>query len=184
MALCSLGVDDAADRSFAPTSTERWYVAQTLPNREAAAKAQLEAQDFRAFLPRILKTVRHARKVRTLKAPAFPGYLFVVLDLRRDRWRSVNGTIGVARLIMAQETPMPVPRGVVESLQGYVDETGVCRFDRDLVVGQPVRVMIGPFAQTLGELVHLDAKGRVRVLFDIMGGKITATLDRKALVAA
>ncbi|HXY59436.1 MAG TPA: transcription termination/antitermination NusG family protein [Methylocystis sp.] len=173
----------AADRPFSLTGAERWYVAQTLFKRECGAQSQLQAQGFRVFLPRVLRTVRHARRLRTIREPAFPGYLFCALDLQRDRWRSVNGTFGVARLIMGEEAPMPVPFGVVEALQSYVDPAGFCRFDRDLVAGQSVRVTVGPFAQAIGELVHLDAKGRVRVLLEIMGGKITATLDRSALVA-
>ena len=170
--------------NFELATGERWYVAQTLAKREAGAAAQLMAQGFAVFAPRLVKTVRHARKLRTVLAPAFPGYLFVILDLRRDRWRCINGTFGVARMIMGEETPMPVPTGVVESLLGYVDVGAVCRFDRDLVEGQAVRVTVGPFAQAIGELVRLDANDRVRVLLDIMGGKVAATLERSSLVAA
>ncbi|HYA81119.1 MAG TPA: transcription termination/antitermination NusG family protein [Methylocystis sp.] len=173
-----------AARPDSLAGVERWYVAQTLLRREARAQRELEAQGFRVFMPWALRTVRHARKLRTVRDPAFPGYLFVALDLERDRWRCVNGTIGVARLIMGEETPLPVPLGVVEALRSCVDPTGLCRFDRDLMAGQSIRVTVGPFAQAIGELVHLDAKGRVRVLLEIMGGKITATLDRSALVAA
>lgn len=175
---------NGTQNTFELAPGERWYVAQTLAKREAGAAAQLAAQGFGVFTPRVVKTVRHARKLRTVLAPAFPGYLFVALDLARDRWRSVNGTFGVARMVMGEETPMPVPTGVVESLLSYVDATGVCRFDRDLVEGQVVRVTVGPFAQAIGELVRLDANGRVRVLLEIMGGKVAATLERSSLVAA
>jgi len=162
----------------------RWYVVRALPQRETGAQAQLAAQGFRAFLPRVTRTVRHARQLRTVKTPAFPGYLFVALDLTRDRWRSVNGTFGVRGLVMGDERPMPVPVGVVEALIDYVDATtGVCRFDRDLAEGQAIRVIAGPLAQALGELVKLDANGRVRVLLDIMGGKVLTTLERAALEA-
>lgn len=160
---------------------ERWYVVRARPKREAGAEAQLVAQGFRVFLPRVVRTVRHARKLRTAKTPAFPGYLFVALDLRRDRWRSVNGTYGVASLIMGEDSPMPVPKGVVEALIGYVDISGACRFDRDLAEGQAIRVVAGPFAQALGELVQLDASGRVRVLLEIMGGKVTTLIERSSL---
>jgi transcription antitermination factor NusG len=163
---------------------ERWYVARTLSNREAGAATQLAAQGFRVFLPRIARTVRHARKMRHVRAPAFPAYLFVALDLNRDRWRSVNGTFGVARLIGADELPLPVPRGVVESILETVDETGVCRFDKGLSTGQRVRVISGPFAEQLGELVRLDGAGRVRVLLEIMGGRIPAIVRSSDLVAA
>lgn len=163
---------------------ERWYVARTLPNREGGAASQLAAQGFRVFLPRIARTVRHARKMRHVRAPAFPGYLFVELDLDRDRWRSVNGTFGVVRLVGADERPLPVPRGVVESLLDRIDETGVCRFDQGLSTGQRVRVVSGPFVDQLGELVRLDGAGRVRVLLEIMGGRIPAIVRSSDLVAA
>jgi transcriptional antiterminator RfaH len=163
---------------------ERWYVARSLPRREAGAEMQLLAQGFRTFTPRVSKTVRHARKLRAVITPLFPAYMFVVLDLQKDRWRSVNGTFGVASLLMAGELPEPVPRGVVERLLNYTDEAGIARFDRDLREGHPVRVIAGPFARALGRLEHLDANGRVRVLLDIMGGKIRVLLDRSGLEAA
>ncbi len=179
-----LGVAPAA--LPAPLGTgERWYVIQTLAKREFGALMQVEAQNFRAFLPYVIKTARHARRVRTVKAAAFPGYLFVALDMQRDRWRSINGTIGVARLISGWDGgPLPVPHGVVETLIDYVDETGACRFDRDLIPGQQVRVIAGPLAKAIGELVRLDANGRVRVLLQILGGQFYATLDKAALEAA
>jgi len=163
---------------------ERWYVVRSLARREGGAEMQLLAQGFRTFSPRVSKTVRHARKLRAVVAPIFPTYMFVILDLQIDRWRSVNGTFGVAGLLMAGELPEPVPQGVVEQLLDYTDEGGIARFDRDLREGQPVRVIAGPFARALGRLERLDANGRVRVLLDIMGGKIPVLLDRSGLEAA
>jgi transcriptional antiterminator RfaH len=163
---------------------ERWYVVRALPKREHGAEAQLAGQGFRVFLPKVSRNVRHARKTKAVHAPAFPGYLFVALDLQRDRWRSINGTFGVMCLIMAEERPLPVPRGVVETIIEYMDESGVCRFDRELTEGQSIRVTAGPLAEAVGELVRLDKSGRVRVLLEIMGGKVLATIERSSLVAA
>lgn len=166
------------------TAGERWYVARSLPRQEARAEFQLLRQGFPVFLPRATKTVRHARKLRTVKSPVFPSYMFVVLDIDRDRWRSVNGTSGVASLIMQGETPQPVPGGVVENLLRLTDEDGIVRFDCNLRQGQPVRVVAGPFANAIGTLERLDANGRVRVLLDIMKGQVPTYLDRSTLEAA
>ena len=164
---------------------ERWFVAQTIANREFRAASQLERQDFRAFLPFVMKTVRHARRTRNVRRAAFPGYVIVALDLERDRWRSVNGTIGVARLLtFGDGRPQPLPYGVVETLFGYLDDTGACRFDRDLVLGQSVRIISGPLAQAMGRLVRLDGGGRVQVLLEILGGQVCTTVERAALEAA
>jgi len=164
---------------------ERWYVAGALANREFGAALQLEAQGFHVFLPYVIKSARHARRTYEVKRAAFPGYMFVALDAKWRRWRSINGTFGVTRLITGGDgAPAPVPRGVVEALFPYLDESGACRFDRDLVVGQTVRVLTGPLADVIGRLVRLDAHGRVQVLLQILGGQVYATLERAALEAA
>lgn len=162
----------------------RWYVAQTLARREIGAALQLQRQGFHTFLPQMLKTVRHARQLRTVRTAVFPGYVFVKLDLSRDRWRSVNGTINVSRLIMAEDKPLPVPNGIVEALEAYGDASGLCHFDRDLKVDDQVRVVAGPFAQIIGRIATLDDKGRARVLLEIMGGAVMTTLERGFLERA
>ena len=163
---------------------ERWFAAQALPHRENSAQFNLDRVGFRNFVPRVRRTVRHARKLRNVLAPLFPGYIFVILDLSRDRWRTVNSTTGVASLIMGLEQPTPVPPGVVEALIAVRDSSGTLRLDHDLEIGQKVRILSGPLAQTLGRLEHLDDKGRVRVLLEIMGGEVAAYLDRSALEPA
>ena len=77
----------------APVGNERWFLAHTQPKGEWKANLHLGAQGFRTYLPQIEKTVRHARQLRTVRAPLFPRYLFVILDLGRDRWLSVRSTV-------------------------------------------------------------------------------------------
>ena len=161
---------------------ERWYVVRTQPHRETQAARQLENQDFRVFVPRILKSRRHARKFETVLAPLFPRYMFIALDLRRDRWRSVNGTFGVDRLLMRGGEPEPVPHGLVEQLTEVASADGVVRCGR-LLTRPNIRVTAGPFAELMGTLDQLDDQGRVRVLLDILGGKIRVVLSRN-LVAS
>lgn len=162
---------------------ERWYVAQSLPRQESRAEFHLRRQGLRIFLPRMTKTVRHARKLQTVSTVVFPGYLFVILDIGRDRWRSVNGTFGVAGLIMAGETPRAAPTEVVEELLEITDDQGLLQFGDKLREGQIVRVTVGPFAGAIGSLARLDPKGRVRVLLEMMGGRVAMDLDRSAFEA-
>jgi len=162
--------------SLALQEQERWYVVRTQPHREAQAARQLENQAYRAFLPRFLKSRRHARKFETVLAPLFPRYMFIVLDLGRDRWRSVNGTYGVDRLLMRSGEPEPVPLGLVEQLTGAADTNDAVRFSTGLKQGQTIRVTAGPFAELMGTLESLDDQGRVRVLLEIMGGSVPVLL--------
>ena len=154
---------------------ERWYAVHTLPFAEARAEGQLHRQGFRTFQPKRHKTVRHARRSSTVEAPFFPRYLFIILDLARHQWRSVNGTFGVSRLVMGGDQPHPVPRGVVEALIAAADGRGILELAHKLQVGGQVRLMAGAFAEHLAILDHLDDSGRVRVLLDILGRQVTVS---------
>lgn len=169
-------VGGAGDLTLLPG--ERWFLAWTLPHREATAETNLRWQGFRSFLPRHLKTVRHARKLRNVSAPIFPRYVFVALNLERDRWRAVKSTMGIVNVFTAHDRPVPAPAGVVETLIQSTDKSGRLQFADALERGQMVRLVAGPFAQALGILDRLDNAGRVEVLLEIMGGGIRVKLAR------
>lgn len=158
-----------------------WFVVQCLARREKYAQSNLAHQGFRTFLPFFWKTVRHARQLRKAQQALFPGYLFIQLDLDRDRWRSVNGTFGVSRLVMGGERPARAPQGFVDGLMRQTEDDGAVCLGQDMKAGQSVRIVSGPMAELVGELLSLDDNGRVRVLLDIMSGKIVVTLNRENL---
>ncbi len=159
----------------------RWYVANTRPHAEKLALVHLRRQGFRGFLPTCAGTIRHARQFRDAETPLFPGYIFVGLDLARDRWRAINGTQGVVALVAAGNEPAAVPRGIVEALQAMSTAAGLIGFEHEMRVGQRVRMIAGPFADALGRLEHMDAQGRVRVLLDMMGTVVRVTAQSRHL---
>jgi transcriptional antiterminator RfaH len=164
------------------TGQERWFVVRTQPHRESQAERQLANQHFRIFLPRFRKSRRHARKFEIVSAPLFPGYLFVILDLARDRWRSVNGTYGVDRLLTHAGAPEAVPHGLVEHLLAASDAEGIVRLHANLQKGQMVRISAGPFANLMGRLQQLDDSGRIRILLEVLGGKVPVSLSEDCVV--
>ncbi len=163
---------------------ERWFLVQTLTRKEQQARMHLRMQGIRAFLPQYMRTTRHARQLRTVRAPLFPSYLFVILDLGRDRWLSVRGTVGVCRLVGSDDRPLAVPRGIVESLIAHANEANLALFGDGLQTGQTVRIATGPFAEFIGTLDRLDDSGRVRVLLNMMGSEVSVSLQRSGVVPA
>ncbi len=161
---------------------ERWYVARSLPHKEHSAKQRLIAQGFCTFLPMQDRTLRHARRLMTVCRPVFPRYLFVRFDPMTTQWRSINGTIGLDRLIMRGEQPEPVRSGVVESLIASVDDRDRLQFHQTLKRGDRVRLLHGPFAEQLGVLDRLGSNERVRVLLSFLGGPVPVQVDRRSVV--
>lgn len=151
--------------------TDKWYVVQTQPRKEDWAVANLQNQDFRTFFPRLRKSRKHARKIDTVLVPMFPSYLFVQLKSNHQRWRSVNGTRGVVRLLSFGDQPQPVPIEVIDGLISSADDKGVfmsgCHYK--FQVGDKVRLMVGPFAEQFGCIDRLNGRDRVRVFLELMG---------------
>ena len=173
-----------AESSLALEGNERWFLVHTLPHNERRAQLHLRAQGFGTHFPTIEKTIRHARQLRTVQAPLFPRYVFLILDLGRDRWLSVWGTAGVSSLYSCGDRPVPVPEGIVEALIANTDEANLALFTSGLAAGQSVRILSGPFANFVGTLERLDAAGRVRVLLEMMGTAVPVAVRRGAICPA
>jgi transcriptional antiterminator RfaH len=178
------GVSGDHARDYQLGSGDRWYVAMTLPHGERMAAANLGYQGFRSFLPLQRVTLRHARQFRTTLAPVFARYLFLILDLDAQRWRSVNGTRGVARLITDGRRPTAVPSGVVETLALSSDAAGTLVFRQALAIGDRVRLLAGPFADSFGVLERLDGADRVQLMLDLIGGPMKISAPREIVAAA
>jgi transcriptional antiterminator RfaH len=153
-------------------SSGRWFVGHTLPRKEYLAQIHLERQGFRTFFPRTLSIRRHARKAEHFKAALFPRYLFIHLDLTRDRWRSINSTIGMAYLVTTCETPCPAPSGFVEALISADCRDSFIETAPEFSPGDTARFTTGPFEGQLGEMLRLDANGRVDLLVRLLNGVV------------
>lgn len=163
-----------------------WYVVQTRHLSEVRAAQELANQGFEVFLPRYLRKRRHARKVSLVAAPLFPGYLFVSFDPARQRWRSINGTYGVARVIAGENGPVPVAGGIVTGLKARADEQGFIAMSQrpDFVPGEAIRIRSGSFAETLGLFEGFRDQDRVTVLLELLGGKVRVVLGEELVEKA
>jgi transcription termination/antitermination protein NusG len=164
--------------------TQSWYVAALQPGREDVAERHLARQEFRSFLPRQIRRVRHARRSIDKPVAFFPGYLFVCLDLQSQRWRAVNGTFGVRSLIMAGDQPAACPHGLVEALMAMSGDDGLVRPAPLLEQGSLVRVVAGPFAELVGRLDRLDGARRAHILISLLQGEVRVSIATRDLTPA
>ena len=161
---------------------EKWYVAQTKPQKEALACQHLKNQGFEPFLPRVERTIRHARKFEQKLEPLFPGYVFINFDPDNVRWRSINGTIGVVRLLTDGEQPQAVEDGFIRELQMNADRRGVvsaAAFSHQ--VGQEVTLQSGPFSGLTGIICAADRTDRIKILMDVIGRTVEMTVSTSDL---
>ena len=161
-----------------------WYVIYAQAQKEAVAALNLEKQGFETYLPRYNKQCRHARRVYTRQAPLFPRYLFVRMDPQAQRWRAINGTIGVNYLICEGATPVAVAPRLINAIKAREDK-GIVQvllpaFDK----GQKLCITDGPFAEIEGLFECVDDQERIVLLLDIMGQNVRTHVPSHAVTAA
>jgi hypothetical protein len=89
------------------------------PQRRCPAEWRLNRQFFATHLPhRTTRISRHGRITERL-SPCFPGYLFLLLDLAGEAWKSAAHTRGVLKLLPISDAPIAVRAAeVIEATPG------------------------------------------------------------------
>jgi transcriptional antiterminator RfaH len=179
-------MDRIGRKSFGESASapRDWYAVQIQPGKQTLACLHLEHQNFVHFAPRIERSRRRAGRAITVREPLFPGYIFAALDLGRDPWRSVNGTIGVSRLVMFGDQPASLPAGFVERMIECSDADQVVSFKSALAPGDKVRIVGGAFDDVTGTLLNADRSTRVIVLINMLSGIRKVEVPRERLIEA
>jgi transcriptional antiterminator RfaH len=163
---------------------KRWFAVQTQPRKERLALHHLGNQQFETFCPLRRASRRIGASRVTALEPFFPSYAFVRLDLARDRWRSINGTIGVARLVCFGAEPIALPQGLIERFRGLCGKDGELAFDEELQSGDRVRIIGGPLDALCGLLIDAEPGKRVTVLLELLSSATQVRLARDRLMRA
>lgn len=168
------------------SSEHRWYVVQSQPNAELKAVAHLNRQGFVTYLPRYLKRRRHARRVDIVAAPLFPRYLFVAIDMKATRWRSIYSTVGVSRMVCSGDLPTPIPNQIVTTLKAREDASGLVHLEHQpsFRAGDKIRVLDGVFADCFALYEGMKDSDRVAILLDLLGRKVRVMVNVESVAAA
>lgn len=147
-----------------------WFAVQLKPNAEAIARRNLAQQGINLFAPFEVVTVRRGSRLAQVNKSLFPGYLFVSFDREAMRWRTINSTYGVSRLVsFGSEGPAEVPGTLIAALRQRCDQDGRLIAAPQFETGDQVRLINGPFADFVGTIEELNAEQRIWVLLDVLG---------------
>ena len=146
----------------------KWYLINTKPNAHITASENLRRQGFGVFLPLIMKTTKKNGKFLDIKAPLFPGYLFMSAHSDPIQWKSVNGTRGISRAVTLDGVYRPVNSSIIEGLQYRCNEQGVVQELNDVVAGDRVKIERGPFADFICKVDEIADNKRAWILIDLL----------------
>lgn len=154
---------------------KNWFAVQLKPNGLTLAERNLARQGFTHFCPKRHENHRSGGRFVSKTTPLFPGYVFVQFDPAATAWRAVNSTRGVTRLIGdGRGVPVPLPEAFMAALIDRCDASGIFQNNQAFEEGSDVRIIAGPFAQSIAQIEKSDANGRLSVLLEIMGQTVRA----------
>jgi transcriptional antiterminator RfaH len=167
-----------------------WAVARTLAHRETFAAERVGEAGFEVFAPRIRERVPDGmRGVKWRISPLFRSYLFVHIV---DRWRVVERTLGVLKLVKFGDAPARCPDVEIEALLERADKDGVIRLPprpvaaprRVFARGDKVKISDGPFRGLAAIHSGMSAHEREVVLINLLGRQTAVAVPAGSVVPA
>jgi len=151
--------------------------------KEAYVAAALrESHDMLTYLPMAISQVRGVSKA----TPLFPGYLFVMLDLREVGPTRINQTPGVLRILSFGGEPQQVPKVVISAIKEQLQALNANGGPRthNFRSGDNVVMQSGPFRGLQAVFVGpATPSARVKILLELLGRINEVKVDIEALTS-
>jgi transcriptional antiterminator NusG len=163
-----------------------WYVVHTYSGYENKVKANLERRVasmamedhiFRVLVPMEEEYEYKDGKRKLTKKKVYPGYVMVEMIMTDDSWYVVRNTPGVTGFVGPGSKPIPLQQKEVDLILRHmgVDEP---RPKMDFYIGEPVRVIRGPFENFSGVIEEINPeRGKLRVLVSMFGRETPVELE-------
>jgi transcriptional antiterminator NusG len=163
-----------------------WYVVHTYSGYENKVRQNLiqriESMDaadriFEIVVPTHDEIEIKAGQRKTVQRKVFPGYVLVRMAMDDDSWSVVRNTPGVTSFVGHGTTPASLSNDEVNAIMaGMAAEAP--RVKVSMSVGDPVRIMDGPFSDFRGTIDEINQeKGKVKVLVSFFGREVPVELD-------
>ncbi len=146
-------------------------------------KQRIESLDmadkiFNVLVPKEKKIKIKNGKRKTVEEKIYPGYVLVEMIVTDASWYVVRNTPNVTGFIGAGTVPIPVSPEEIKELQKRMTGGGESRYKIEFVVGDPVKIVDGPFKDFDGKVSAIDEeRGKVKVLISMFGRETAVELD-------
>jgi len=163
-----------------------WYAIHTYSGYENAVAHNLkqrieslgmEDKIFSVIVPTEKKVKIKGGKRVTVEEKIYPGYVLVDMVVTDDSWYVVRNTPRVTGFIGSGVIPVPLDKLEVDELFARMGDESI-KHTIDLVKGEPVQIVDGPFKDFEGKVNEIDeARGKVKVLVSMFGRETPVELD-------
>ena len=144
-----------------------WYAIHTRSRHEDLVQLGLTQKAYNAFLPKMEVWSKRKDRRKKIQIPMFPGYLFIELGpLNNVIKLDVLKTFGVVRLLGKPHSvePIPIPDERIDAIRKIVQSKVEVQQLQYPKVGEPARIIDGPFKGVEGMVLRTDYEKELFVI--------------------
>jgi transcription termination/antitermination protein NusG len=153
-----------------------WFALQVRTRTENQVESILQNKSYETFLPTYTECHCYSDRIRKVRAPLFPGYLFCRFDSRRRL--DLLTTPSVLQIVSFGDGPAPVDSSEIEALRFVVKAGGDVHPWPGLAVGDRVIVEYGAFAGVEGKLVKTKGSDHLILSLSLLQRSASVEIDR------
>lgn len=162
---------------YAPPRYE-WNAVVTKSRHEKRLAFHLSRQRIPYFLPMV---ARRTVSRNLVLSPLFPGFVFVAMEKGTDFWDVVRESHCVASIWPTRDQVRIFQELNLLASENVHNRTLVVAQERDLRIGDTVRVTEGPFAGMTGKVTVRSGVTRLTVQLQLMGTVASMDIDPRKL---
>ena len=153
---------------------KNWYLIKTKPRQEKKAKQNLENQGYVAFYP--------IAKINNRLVALFPGYLFVQLNEKTQKFSPINSTKGVLYFVKFGLNFAKVPTSVIEFIKTnqHITTEKLINLNK-FKPGDKVQISDGVFKDWTAILKCYSSNERVILLMNLFGREQTLSFKEESV---
>jgi transcription termination/antitermination protein NusG len=144
-----------------------WYAVHTRSRHEDRVHLGLTQKSYNSFLPKMEVWSKRKDRRKKILIPMFPGYSFVeLLSLDNSTKVDVLKTFGVVRILGKPRgaEPLPIPDEKIDAIQRIVRSKVQVQQFQYPKVGEPARIIDGPFKGVEGLVLRTDYEKELFVI--------------------
>lgn len=157
--------------------SDNWLVARTIAKRERWAAENVAKLQAEFYLPQIMETERFVhngvRRREFRLRPLFPAYLFI--RPAHGQWHALLNAFGIVALVPgAGGNPATIKNSTLATIRA-LENNGMIELPPEaapFAIGTSARITHGAYTGFTGLVQGIQAKDRIQLLLDFMGGKV------------
>ena len=153
-----------------------WYAIYVRSRHEKKVHQLLLKKGVESSLPLIKTTRKWSDREKKIEIPLFRGYVFVRIDVGKDKLNIIK-TDGVVKFIGIRSNPSRIPDEQIHWVHMMVEESDTVQSEKEIPLGQKVRVIAGPFKGIEGVVLRSGNRSRLVVHIESIMNAVSVEIN-------